>query len=160
MTRFAETVSAASRFANRRGIYAGRRSTRVHVALYRWSKGRLGGYMPGRKSARILLLDHTGAKSGTPRTSPLMYVEAGAAVAIAASKAGQPNHPAWYHNLLAHPDVTIRLDGEVRAVRARIATGEEYPQLWRSFVAMTPDFEFYREQAGSRVIPIVVLEPR
>ena len=89
-----------------------------------------------------------------------MYVEAGAAVAVAASKAGQPNHPAWYHNLLAHPDVTIRLDGEVRAVRARIATGEEYPQLWRSFVAMTPDFEFYREQAGSRVIPIVVLEPR
>lgn len=159
MPKYADAVSAAGRFANRHGVWAGQRSTRVHVALYRWSKGALGGHMPGRRAARILLLDHVGAKSGTRRTSPLIYVEAGPAVAIAASKAGQPKHPAWYHNLLATPDTTIMLGGEVRPVRARLAE-TEYAQLWQAFVAAVPDYEFYRTQAGDRVIPIVVLEPR
>lgn len=160
MASLAGIVSATTRFANRRGVYAGRRATKVHVALYRCSGGRIGGRMPGRRHARILLLDHVGAKSGIPRTSPLMYVDAGAAVAIAASKAGQPHHPAWYHNLLAHPDTTIRIGRQVRSVRARVATATEYPDLWREFVAMTPDYEFYRRQAGGRTIPLVVLEPR
>ena len=160
MPWLAGIVSATTRFANRRGVYAGRRSTKVHVALYRWSGGRIGGHMPGRRHARILLLDHVGAKSGIPRSSPLLYVGAGAAVAIAASKAGQPRHPAWYHNLLAHPDTTIRIGTEVRPVRARVATAAEYPDLWREFVTMTPDYEFYRRQAGGRTIPLVVLEPR
>ncbi|MEU6560436.1 nitroreductase/quinone reductase family protein [Nocardia nova] len=153
-------ASAAGQFVNRRGIYAGRRSTRVHVWLYRRSGGRLGGHMPGRPAARILLLEHAGARSGIVRTSPLIYVPAGDAVAIAASKAGQAEHPAWYHNLLAHPDTTVRIDGVARSVRARVATEDEYPALWREFTTATPDFEFYREHAGTRRIPIVVLEPR
>lgn len=160
MPWLAGIVSATTRFANRRGVYAGRRATKVHVALYRRSGGRIGGRMPGRRRARILLLDHLGAKSGIVRTSPLLYVDVGAAVAIAASKAGQPHHPAWYHNLLAHPDTTIRIGTEVRPVRARVATAAEYPDLWREFVTMTPDYEFYRRQAGERRIPLVVLEPR
>jgi deazaflavin-dependent oxidoreductase (nitroreductase family) len=160
MPWLAGIVSATTRFANRRGVYAGRRSTKVHVALYRWSGGRIGGHMPGRRHARILLLDHVGARSGIGRTSPLLYIDAGAAVAIAASKAGQPHHPAWYHNLLAHPDTTIRIGTEVRPVRARVATAAEYPGLWREFVTMTSDYEFYRRQAGERRIPLVVLEPR
>lgn len=87
--------------------------------------------MPGRPGTRILLLDHTGAKSGIRRSSPLLDIEAGAAVAAAASKAGQPKHPGWYHNLRANPETTIRLGAEVRPVRARIAAEAEYPQLWR-----------------------------
>ncbi|WP_339428981.1 nitroreductase family deazaflavin-dependent oxidoreductase [Nocardia spumae] len=153
-------VSAASQFANRHGIYAGRRSTAVHVRLYRWSGGRIGGHLPGRPAARILLLEHTGARSGIVRTSPLMYVDAGEAVAIAASRAGQPRHPGWYHNLLADPDTTIRIGGELRPVRARVATADEYGPLWRDFVAATPDFEFYRSHAAGRDIPIVVLDRR
>ncbi len=115
MASLAGIVSATTRFANCRGVYAGRRATKVHVALYRCSGGRIGGRMPGRRHARILLLDHVGAKSGIPRTSPLMYVDAGAAVAIAASKAGQPHHPAWYHNLLAPP--TPRSGSEGKSAR-------------------------------------------
>ncbi len=153
-------VSAVSQFANSRGVYAGRRSTKIHARVYRWSRGRLGGRMPGHPQGRILLLEHVGAKSGIRRTSPLMYVADGATVAVAASKAGQPEHPGWYHNLLAHPETTIELGGEVRAVRARVADEAERDRLWPRFVAMVPDFEFYQRRAASRTIPVVILEPR
>jgi deazaflavin-dependent oxidoreductase (nitroreductase family) len=82
------------------------------------------------------------------------------AVAIAASKAGQPTNPAWFHNLRANPDTTIQIRGEVREVRARIADSEERDQLWPRMVAMYPGYEFFQEQAGKRQIPLVVLEPR
>ncbi|MFI6871595.1 nitroreductase/quinone reductase family protein [Nocardia sp. NPDC050406] len=153
-------VSAGGRFANRHGIYAGRLSTAWHNRIYRWSKGKLGGHMPGHPGARILLLDHVGAKSGTRRTSPVIYVDHNGAVAVAASKAGQPTHPAWFHNLLANPDTTIRLGDQIRPVRARVANPTERAQLWPRFVAATPDFEFYEQHAGDRIIPVVILEPR
>ncbi|MFE3223877.1 nitroreductase/quinone reductase family protein [Nocardia sp. NPDC059228] len=153
-------VSALAQFANRRGVYAGRRSTKVHVRVYRWSRGSLGGHLPGRRGARILLLDHVGAKSGVRRTSPVMYVEAGDAVAIAASKAGQPVHPAWFHNLKANPDTVIQIGGQVLPVRARVADPGERDRLWPEFVAAVPDFAFYQQQAGERVIPVVLLETR
>ncbi|MFD4460023.1 nitroreductase/quinone reductase family protein [Nocardia sp. NPDC058480] len=68
----ARLVESCSQFVNKRGIYLGRRSTKLHVALYRRTGGRLGGRMPGWPGARILLLDHVGARTGTHRTSPLM----------------------------------------------------------------------------------------
>src|SRR6266446_3664502 len=95
---------SSSQFANKRGVYAGRRSTRIHVALYRRSRGRLGSHLPGLPGARVLLLDHTGAKSGTRRTSPVMYHRDGEVFVVVASKAGQPTNPAWFHNLIAYPD--------------------------------------------------------
>jgi deazaflavin-dependent oxidoreductase (nitroreductase family) len=91
-------AASSSEFANRHGVYLGRRSTKIHVALYRRTGGKLGGHLPGWPAARILLLDHTGAKSGRRRTSPLMYHEDGDVVAVVASKGGQPTHPAWFHN--------------------------------------------------------------
>ena len=87
-------AASSAQFANKHGLYLGRRSTKVHVALYRRTGGKLGGHLPGWPSARILLLDHTGAKSGVRRTSPLMYHEDGDIVAVVASKGGQPTHPA------------------------------------------------------------------
>jgi hypothetical protein len=64
MTLFGRLTAAGSEFAHKRGIYLGRRSTKIHVALYRRSAGKLGGHVPGWPEARIILVDHTGAKSG------------------------------------------------------------------------------------------------
>ncbi|MBF6516280.1 nitroreductase family deazaflavin-dependent oxidoreductase [Nocardia cyriacigeorgica] len=128
------------------------------MRAYRWSNGRIGGHLAGCPEARILLLDHVGAKSGVRRTSPLVYVEDGDAVAVAASKAGPPNHPAWFHNLIAGPDTTIRLGPETRRVRARVAGDAERERLWPELVAAFPGFEFYQQQAGDRTIPVVILD--
>jgi len=98
MPSLGQFTASSSQFANKRGIYAGRRSAKIYVALYRRSSGKIGGHLPGWPEARIALVDHTGAKSGAKRTSPLMYHEDGDAVAVVASKAGQPTHPAWFHN--------------------------------------------------------------
>jgi deazaflavin-dependent oxidoreductase (nitroreductase family) len=153
-------TAAASQLANKRGVYLGRRSTRIHVALYRRSRGRIGGHLPGWPEARIALIDHTGARTGVGRTSPVMYKDLGDAIAVAASKAGQPTNPAWFHNLRANPETTIQIGSEVREVRARVTSGEERERLWEQFVAFYPGYEFFRSHAGDRTIPILVLEPR
>jgi deazaflavin-dependent oxidoreductase (nitroreductase family) len=160
MSPYARFVASSSQFANSRGVYLGRRSTKIHVALYRASRGRIGGHIPGWPEARIALVDHTGAKSGVRRTSPLMYHEDGNVVAVVASKAGQPTNPAWFYNLKANPDTTIQIGGLVRDVRARVATDEERDRLWPKFVAIYPGYDFYRRNAKNRKIPIVVLDPR
>ncbi|HEX6461563.1 MAG TPA: nitroreductase/quinone reductase family protein [Thermoleophilaceae bacterium] len=130
------------------------------MAVYRWSGGRLGGHLPGMPGARILLLDHVGAKSGIRRTSPVMYHRDGHLIAVAASKAGQPTNPAWFHNLRANPDTTIQIASEIRHVRARVASDAERKELWPMFVAFYPGYSFYERLAGDRTIPIVILEPR
>ena len=149
-----------SQIANKRGIYLGRRSTKIHVALYRRSRGRIGGHLPGWPQARILLLDHTGARTGAKRTSPLMYHEDGDSVAVMASKGGQPAHPAWFHNLRANSDTTIQMGPVVRQVRARVASDEERDRLWPEFVAFYPGYDFLQRIAKGRRIPIVILDPR
>jgi F420H(2)-dependent quinone reductase len=121
MSPFARFTLVGSEFINKRGLYAGRRSTKVHVAIYRRTRGKMGGKLPGWPQVRIALIDHTGAKTGTKRTSPLIYHEHRDAIVVAGTKAGQPSHPAWFHNLMANPDTTIQIGPEVREVRARLA---------------------------------------
>jgi deazaflavin-dependent oxidoreductase (nitroreductase family) len=152
--------AAASESLNARGIYMGRRSTRAHVALYRRTGGRIGGHLPGWPGAKVALIDHRGARSGMPRTSPLMYHEEGDTIAVVASKAGQPTNPAWFHNLMADPDTTLQIGDEVRAVRARAASEEERERLWPEFLAFYPGYAAFRQRARPRVIPIVLFEPR
>jgi deazaflavin-dependent oxidoreductase (nitroreductase family) len=89
-----------------------------------------------------------------------MYLLEDDLVAVAASKAGQPSHPAWFHNLMAHPDTTIQIGPVVRRVHARVASAAERERLWPRFVAFYPGYEFYRRHAAGRTIPIVILEPR
>jgi F420H(2)-dependent quinone reductase len=160
MPSFGQFTASSSQFANKHGIYLGRRSTKIHVALYRRSGGKIGGHLPGWPEAPIVLVDHTGAKSGTRRTSPLMYHEEGDAIAVVASKAGQPTNPAWFHNLKANPDTTIQIGSVVREVQARVATDEERDRLWPKFVAFYPGYEFFQSHAKGRKIPIVILDPR
>jgi deazaflavin-dependent oxidoreductase (nitroreductase family) len=107
----------------------------------------------------MLLLDHVGAKSGTLRTTPLLFVEDGQDLVLIASKGGFPKHPAWYHNLMAHPDTTVQVGSERRPVHARVARPEERERLWELADASYSGYKDYRARAG-REIPLVVLEPR
>lgn len=134
-----------------------RRAMGAHTVVYRASGGRIGHRFPG--SPPMLLLDHVGAKSGVRRTSPLVYIEDGADVFIVASKGGYPKHPAWFHNLKAHPDTTVQIGTEHRDVHARVATAAERKRLWPKAVEVYGGYTGYQERAG-REIPLVILEPR
>ena len=129
-----------------------------HTWVYRASGGRIGPWIPG-VGGRMLLLDHVGAKSGTKRTSPLLYVDDGDNVAIIASKGGNPKHPAWFHNLKANPDTTVQIGTEKRKVHARVAEGAERDRLWDKAAAAYGGYEGYQARTD-RKIPVVVLEPR
>jgi deazaflavin-dependent oxidoreductase (nitroreductase family) len=89
-----------------------------------------------------------------------MYHQHRAWFAIAASKAGQPTNPAWFHNLKANPETTIQIGTDQRNVRARVATDHERDVLWPKFVAFYPGYEFFQRNVRNRTIPIVILEPR
>jgi F420H(2)-dependent quinone reductase len=134
-----------------------RRLMGLHTVAYRWTGGRIGHRPPGLPP--MLLLDHVGARSGARRTSPLVYVRDGEDYVIVASKGGHPKHPAWFHNLRAHPDTTIQVGARRLPVRARVATPEERARLWPQAVRTYRGYEGYQRVAG-REIPLVVLEPR
>ncbi|HXV92032.1 MAG TPA: nitroreductase family deazaflavin-dependent oxidoreductase [Pseudonocardia sp.] len=129
----------------------------VHTGLYRLSGGLVGHRFPG--APPMLLLEHVGARTRTVRTTPLAYAEDGVNLVLVASKGGHPKHPAWYHNLVAHPEVTVQVGRERRAVRARVASPEERGRLWRIATAAYPGFDTYQART-ERQIPVVVLEPR
>jgi deazaflavin-dependent oxidoreductase (nitroreductase family) len=126
------------------------------IAEFRANGGQVGGQMAGWP---ILLLHHVGARTGEERVNPLVYQQVGDAVAIFASKGGAPTNPDWYHNLRAHPEVTIEVGTDERSVRARVAEGEEREQIWSAQKAIFPNFAEYEQSAGKRKIPVVVLEP-
>jgi deazaflavin-dependent oxidoreductase (nitroreductase family) len=107
----------------------------------------------------VLLVDHVGAKSGTMRTSPLVYARDAENVILVASKGGYPRHPAWFHNLMAHPDTTIQIGSSRTQVHARVADAEERKRLWPKVVDVYGGYEDYQQRTG-REIPLVVLEPR
>ncbi|WP_026452975.1 nitroreductase family deazaflavin-dependent oxidoreductase [Saccharomonospora iraqiensis] len=137
--------------------------SRVQTWVYRATDGRLGGkWRIGsgfRKPVPTLLLDHRGRRSGRWFTTPLLYLDNGADLVVVASQGGLPRHPQWYRNLLAHPDTVVQVGGEVRPVRARVATGDERAGLWTRLVDLYADFETYQAWTD-RTIPVVVLEPR
>lgn len=130
---------------------------KAHTLLYRLTDGRIGHTFPGLPT--MLLLDHVGAKSGTKRTSPLLYIRDGDNLVIVASKGGYPSHPGWYHNLRAHPDTTVQVGSERREVHARVATPEERERLWPRAVESYGNYREYQKRTD-REIPLVILEPR
>jgi deazaflavin-dependent oxidoreductase (nitroreductase family) len=134
-----------------------RRVMAGHAAVYRATGGRIGHQIPG--FAPSLLLDHVGAKSGKKRTSPLVYGVDGENLILVASKGGYPKHPAWFHNLMAHPDTTVQVGSRRRPVHARLATPQERDRLWALMVGVYGGYEDYRRRTD-RQIPLVVLEPR
>lgn len=109
---------------------------------------------------RLVLLHHVGAKSGVERVTPVMALPTDDGWVVAASKGGAPDNPAWFHNLLAHPDTAVEApdDGEV-AVRAVPLEGAERDAAWARFLAESPGFAEY-EQRTARTIPVVELRRR
>ncbi|MBY8862845.1 nitroreductase family deazaflavin-dependent oxidoreductase [Nocardia sp. CA2R105] len=126
-----------------------------HVARYRETDGEIGYTWNG---VPILLLTTTGRKSGSRRTSALIYGRDGADYLVVASTGGAPRHPAWYLNLRAHPEAEIQIKAEHLPVRARTATGEERDRLWNIVTAYWPNYDAYQERTR-RVIPVVTLSP-
>jgi deazaflavin-dependent oxidoreductase (nitroreductase family) len=106
----------------------------------------------------LLILHTTGAKSGEERESPVLYREADDGLIVFASYAGAPAHPAWYHNLVADPDVTVEVGTETRKMRARVADGREREEIWADHKVEWPQFAEY-EGKTDRTIPVVILEP-
>lgn len=121
---------------------------------FRANEGRVGGPFEG---APMLLLHHTGAKSGTERVNPLVYLPDDGRYVIFASKGGAPTNPDWYYNLLANPEASIEVGTDQLAVKAREAHGDERDRLWTAIKAERPGFAEY-EAKTTRRIPVVVLE--
>jgi deazaflavin-dependent oxidoreductase (nitroreductase family) len=129
----------------------------LHKTVYRLSGGLIGHRIPF--VPRMLLLDHVGAKSGTKRTTPLVYVEDGDSFVVVASKGGHPRHPAWFHNVRANPDTRVQVGTRKLDVTARVATAAERKRLWPKAVEAWSDYANYQKRTD-RKIPMVVLEPR
>ncbi len=125
------------------------------VAEFRANNGKVGGFFEDKD---VLLLTTIGAKSGEERLSPLVYTRDGDRYVIAASMGGAPKNPAWYHNLVANPKVTVEVGTEkFEATATVIADRAERDRLYAGMVAHAEGFADY-EKKTDRVIPIVVLE--
>jgi deazaflavin-dependent oxidoreductase (nitroreductase family) len=126
-----------------------------HVRRYQETDGE-EGYV-WREGAPILLLTHTGRKSGDEHTTPLIFGRDGDHYVIVASQGGRPVHPNWYENLVAHPEVGVQVKADRFRARARTAEGEERERLWRMMNGIWRHYDEYATRTD-RVIPVVVLE--
>ncbi len=123
--------------------------------LFERTNGAQGNTLRGKP---IVVVTMTGARTGAPRKVPVMRVEHGGSYAVVASKGGAAHHPAWYHNLVAHPRVQLQ-DGPARGdYVAREASGDERAVWWERAVAAWPDYAQYQKRT-SRLIPVFVLDP-
>lgn len=122
---------------------------------FRATGGQPGGMLEG---SDVLLLHTVGAKTGRNLVSPLLYYRKGDRVFIFASANGADRDPAWYHNLLAHPEVRVELGHDTLTLRATPVTGDERDQIYAEQVARAPQFGDYQRKT-SRVIPVVALDP-
>lgn len=128
---------------------------RAIIEEFRANNGNVGGYFAG---ANMLLLHTLGAKSGHPRTNPLVYIKDGEHLVVIASKGGSDSNPDWYYNLLANPIVTVELGSEQFQARATPVTEEEErSRLYAKMVEQRPAFAGY-EQKTRRKIPAIILE--
>jgi deazaflavin-dependent oxidoreductase (nitroreductase family) len=105
----------------------------------------------------LLLLTTTGARTGRTVTTPMMYIPDGDRLLVIASNAGAPRHPDWYHNLVAHPAVTVEVAGETYRARAAVPDLAERDRLFAEVCAKYPFFTDHQAKVG-RTIPVVILE--
>ena len=126
--------------------------------VYRLTRGRTtaSSWLAG---VEITMLTTTGARTGLPRTLPVLGLADGDAVILIASNFGRPQNPSWYHNLRANPRATVVVDGIVRELVARELSGEERDRGYRRGEAIFPGFTHYERWAANREIPVLSLEP-
>jgi deazaflavin-dependent oxidoreductase (nitroreductase family) len=125
------------------------------IEEFRANSGVVGGPFDGMT---LLLLHHTGAKSGAARINPLAYMDDDGRYVIFASKGGAPTNPDWYHNLTANPNVRVEVGDDTFDAVASEATGEERDRLYDAQKARVSSFADY-EQKTDRLIPVIVLTP-
>jgi deazaflavin-dependent oxidoreductase (nitroreductase family) len=128
----------------------------LHATVIRRSGGKFGAKFRG---APVLLLTTTGRKSGQARTSPLLYLPDGADLAVVASYGGDDRFPAWYHNLVANPEVSAEVDGKTVQLRATVADAATKARLWPELLKMYKTYDSYQKKTD-REIPVVLLSPR
>jgi len=122
---------------------------------FRANHGKVGGGFDG---VPVILLTTTGAKSGRTKVNPLVCQPgADGTLYVFASAAGAPRHPAWYHNLVAHPTVTVESGDEVYEAHAVPVTGAERDRIYARQVELVPGFGEYEVKAANRTIPVVAL---
>jgi deazaflavin-dependent oxidoreductase (nitroreductase family) len=126
------------------------------IEEFRANGGIVGGAFAG---APMILVNHRGARSGKDYTTPLVYSRAGDSYVVIASKAGAPDDPRWFRNLVASRDVTVEVGSDTIPVRARVAEGDERARLFRAQADAMPNFDEYAKTT-TREIPVVVLDPR
>ena len=126
-----------------------------HIREYVESNGKQGYLWHG---VPTLLLTTRGRKSGLLRRTPLIFGRDGNNYMLVASKGGAPKHPLWYLNLVANPEVEIQVGADKLKARARTATKEEKPRLWKIMADIFPKYNDYQAKAG-REIPLIILEP-
>jgi deazaflavin-dependent oxidoreductase (nitroreductase family) len=124
------------------------------IAEFRANGGKVGKPFEGMP---MILVTMKGAKSGKEYTMPLVYSKDGNRYVIIASMAGAPNNPDWYHNIKAHPEVTLEIGTERFAAKAIITSGEERERLFNAQAAIMPIFNDYRKKT-TREIPVIALE--
>jgi len=129
--------------------------TQLTAAVFHATHGRIGGTFLG---APVLILHHIGRKTGTARTTPLIYVEEGQDLIVVASRGGSDFTPAWWINLQANPETTVNLrGGEMRRVRAEeVPDGPDRDRLWARAAERFPDYEVARSRTERR-IPVIRL---
>jgi deazaflavin-dependent oxidoreductase (nitroreductase family) len=126
------------------------------IAEFRRNHGKVGGPFRG---APLLLLRHTGARSGKLRINPVMYLKDGDRYIVFATKAGADTNPDWYFNLKAHPDIQIEVGDEIIDVRAEEIKGPEHDRIYERQASLYPAFAEYRRRA-KRIIPVIALTPK
>ena len=131
-------------------------ATRLNVAVFRASKGRMMNKFPG--GYPVCVVTTKGAKSGRIRRIALIHLPHGDSKLLVASQGGMDKNPDWYHNIVAHPDVEIMVDGAERTYRARQVSDDEKAELWPHLLTMYPDFDEYQARTD-RNIPVFSCEP-
>lgn len=126
------------------------------IAEFRKNHGKVGGYFKG---APLLLLHHTGARSGKARLNPMMYLKDGDRYLVFASKGGADTNPDWYYNMTEHPDVQIEVGDETIDVRAEEITGPERNTMYERQASIYPTFAQYQLKT-KRTIPVIALVPK
>jgi deazaflavin-dependent oxidoreductase (nitroreductase family) len=126
------------------------------IVEFRADRSNNGGAFKDRP---LLLLTTIGARSGQHRTKPMMYVPDGERLLVIASNAGAPSHPAWYHNLVAHPQATVEVGKETYDATAIVTEGAERQRVWTRIVEQYPFFADHQAKI-TRQIPVIALERR
>jgi deazaflavin-dependent oxidoreductase (nitroreductase family) len=111
------------------------------------------------RSGEVIILHTIGARSGGEHLVPLNFTREGDGFIVVASVGGAPRNPAWYHNLVAHPDIDVEAGGETVKMRVRVAEGAEREELWGRMVERHSFYAGFQKKT-SRVLPVILLEPR